>query len=114
MYQCVEYRTPLRIYDFLKVPWGLGRLPWVPGVPPGGSLEGGPDPNSESQNMPGPLGFGIVFYVDFGSFWARSSDPLGGHFRSFWRLVRPKSAPEPSSSRLIFENVIFNETLRFP
>ena len=57
--------SSLRIYDFLEVPWGLGRLPWVPGAPPGGSLGGGPDPNSSARFMPSPLGFGIVFYNDF-------------------------------------------------
>ena len=59
------YIHSLRIYDFLEVPWGLGRLPWVPGAPPGGSLGGGPDPNSSGQNVLSPLGFRIVFYVDF-------------------------------------------------
>ena len=37
------------IYDFLEVPWGLGRLPWVPGAPPGGSLGGVPGPMSAGQ-----------------------------------------------------------------
>jgi hypothetical protein len=31
------------------VPWCLGRLPWAPGVPPGGSLGGGPGPMSAAQ-----------------------------------------------------------------
>ena len=39
------YYPSLIIYDFLEVPWGLGRLPWVPGAPLGSSLGGGPDPN---------------------------------------------------------------------
>ena len=55
----------------------------------------------------------VDFDVDFGSFWARSWVPLGDHFRTFWRLFRPKLVPEPSSNRLIFEKVIFHETLRF-
>ena len=45
MYVCMYVRIlnpSLRIYDFVKVPWGLGRLPWVPGAPPGGSLGGVP------------------------------------------------------------------------
>ena len=33
------------------VPWCLGRLPWVPGAPPGGSLGGGPGPMSAGQNV---------------------------------------------------------------
>ena len=53
------------IFDFLEVPWGLGRFPWVPGAPPRGSLGGGPDPMSAGQKVPSPLGFGIVFYDDF-------------------------------------------------
>ena len=32
---------------------------------PKGSLGGVPDPMSAGQNLPSPLGFGIVFYVDF-------------------------------------------------
>ena len=53
------------IFDFLEVPWGLGRLPWVPGAPPGGSLGGGPGPMSAAQKWSSPLGSGIVFYVYF-------------------------------------------------
>ena len=53
------------IFDFLEVPWGLGRLPWVPGAPPRGSPGGGPGPNSSGRFLAGPLGFGIVFYDDF-------------------------------------------------
>ena len=26
------------IFDFLEVPWGLGRLPWVPGAAPWGGV----------------------------------------------------------------------------
>ena len=40
-------------------------LPWVPGAPPGGSLGGGPGPMSATQNLASPLGFGIIFYIDF-------------------------------------------------
>ena len=63
MYQCIN--PSLIIFDFLKVPWGLGRLPWVPGAPPRGSLGGGPGAMSAAQNLLSPLGFGIVFYDDF-------------------------------------------------
>ena len=52
------------IFDFLEVPGGLGRLPWVPGAPPGGSLGGGSGLNSSGRFVPGPLGFGIIFYID--------------------------------------------------
>ena len=31
----------------------------------GGSLGGGPGPMSAAQNVPSPLGFGVVFYDDF-------------------------------------------------
>ena len=64
MYQNV-YRISLRIYGFLEVPWGLGRLPWVPGAPPRGPLGRGPDPMSAGQKWPSLLGFRIVFYIDF-------------------------------------------------
>ena len=53
------------IFDFLEVPWGLGRLPWVPGAPPRGSLGRVSGPMSADQKVASPLGFGIVFYVDF-------------------------------------------------
>ena len=70
---------------------------------------------SESQTLASPLGFRIKIYVDFDvdfeSFWGRSWLPLGGHFRSSWRFVPPKLVPEPSSNRLIFEKVIFHETV---
>ncbi len=70
---------------------------------------------SAAQNVASPLGFRIKIYVDFDvdfwSFWGRSWVPLGGHVRSFWRLCRPKLVPEPSSNRLIFEKVIFHETV---
>ena len=68
--------------------------------------------------MLGPLGFRIMFYIDvdidFWSSWGRFGLRLGGHFRPFWRLDRPKLVPKPSSNRLNFENVIFHEILRFP
>ena len=107
------------------VPWGLGRLPWAPGAPPRGSQGGGPGPK-----LQGPLPLtsrhfhlstlwirikiDVDFDIDFWSFWDRSWAPLGGHFRSCWRLFRPKLVPEPSSNRLVFEKVIVHETLRFP
>ena len=53
------------------------------------------------------------FDVGLGSFWGRSWVPLGGHFRSSWRLGRSKLVPEPSSNRLIFEKAIFHEIARF-
>ena len=85
-------------------PWGASQ--GVPG--------GGPGPMSASQNWPSPLGFGIVFYIDFDvdfwSSWGRFGLRLGGHFRSFWRLGRPKLVPKPSSNRLNMEKVNFHET----
>ena len=108
--------SSLRIYDFLEVPWGLGRLPWVPGAPPGGSLGGVPGPMSAGQFRSGPIGFRIKIYVDLGvdfwSYWGRSWVPLGGHFRSFWRLGPPKLVPKPSSNRLNIEQVIFPKNER--
>ena len=97
----------------------------VPGPPPmgawGASRElpgGGSRPKVWGQNDLSPLGFRIEIYVDFdvgfGSLWARSWVPLGGHFRSSLRFFPPKWDPEPSSNRLIFEKVIVHEILRFP
>ena len=46
----------------------LGACPVVPGTPPwgawGASLGGGLGPMSEVQNVAGPIGFRIVFYID--------------------------------------------------
>ena len=114
----------LCFYDFMfrtrtwvpgrAVPWGLGRLPWAPGAPPRGSQGGVPGPNYKGQSHPSTLRIRIKIYVDlevdFWSIWARSWVPLGGHFRSCWRLFRPKLVPEPSSNRLILEKVNFHET----
>ena len=52
----------------------------------------------------------VVFDVDFWPFWARSWVPLGAHFRSCWRLGRPKLVPRPSSNRLNIEKVNVHET----
>ena len=52
----------------------------------------------------------VVFDVDFWPFWARFWVPLGTHFRSCWRLGRPKLVPKPSSNRIIIQKVIFHET----
>ena len=85
---------------------------------PGGPGGGVPAPNYKAQSHLSTLQIRIKIYVDldvdFWSFWGRSWVPLGGHFRSCWRLFRPKLVSEPSSNRLIFEKVIFHETLRFP
>ena len=95
-----------------------GPLPWVPGARPRGS----------QGEVSGPMSAGhlwacllwiriknhVDFVVDFWSSWGPSWVPLGGHFRSCWRLFRPKLVSEPSSNRLIFEKVDFHETLRFP
>ena len=100
------------------MPGGLSRVAWAasPGLL-GGSLGGVSGPKSAGRSLPNPLGFRIKFYVDFdvgfGSLWARSWVPLGGHFRSFWRLGRPKWVPEPSSNSLVFEKVIVHETICF-
>ena len=59
------------------VPWGLGRLPWVPGAPPRGCPGGRPDPMSADQKSPSPLGFGIVFYDDFDIIFDRLGVELG-------------------------------------
>ena len=53
----------------------------------------------------------VDFDVDFWSFWDRAWVPLGIMLGSFWRLFRPKLVPEPSSNRLIFEKMIFHETI---
>ena len=56
----------------------------------------------------------LILMLIFLSFWGRSCVPLGGHVRSCWRLFRPKLVSEPTSNRLIFDKIIFHETLRFP
>ena len=48
------------------VPEGLSRGAWAPSLGSLGRLpEGGPDPNSSARFLASPLGFGIVFYIDF-------------------------------------------------
>ena len=47
----------------------------------------------------------------FWSSWGRFGLRLGSHFRSFWRLGRPKLVPKPSSNRLNIEKVCFHETV---
>ena len=100
------------------VPGGRSRVAWPPSPGLLGRLQGGGTLKSAGRSVLSPLGFRIKIYVDFdvglGSLWGRSWVPLGGHFRSSWCLGRPKFVPEPSSNRLIFENVILHETLRFP
>ena len=54
------------------------------------------------------------FRVAFGSFWGRSWVPLGGHFRSSWRLFPSKLVPDPSSNRVISEKAFCDEIQRFP
>ena len=85
-------------------PWGASR-----GVPGG---ENNPQLKVCEVTL---LGFFIaqnhvVFDVDFWPFGARSWVPLGAHFRSCWRLGRPKLVPKPSSNRFIIQKVIFHET----
>ena len=89
-------------------PWGASR-----GVPGG---ENNPQLKVWEVTL---LGFFIaqnhvVFDVDFWPFWARSWVPLGAHFRSCWRLGRPKLVPKPSSDRLNIEKVIFQKNERHP
>ena len=101
------------------VPWGLGRLPWAPGAPPRGSQGGVPAESLQAVGRYASRGFASkimsILMSIFNRFGAHDSwVPLGGHFRSCWRLFRPKLVSEPSSNRLIFEKVIVHETLRFP
>ena len=95
--------------------WCLGRLPWAPGALPRGLSGGGPGPMSAAQKVACTpwvrIKIHVDFDVDFWSFWGRSWVPLGVMLGSFWRLFRPKLVPEPSSNRLIFEKVIFHETV---
>ena len=83
-------------------------------MPPGGSLGGGPGPNYKAHLSLCTLWFRIKidvdFDVDFLSSWGRFGLRLGGHFRSFWRLGRPKLVPKPSSNRLNIEKVNVHET----
>ena len=95
---------------------GRSRAAWALSPEPLGRLPGGGvGPMSATRSPLSPLDFRINMYVDFdvdfGSSWGRSWVPLGGHFRSFWRFFRFKFVPEPSSNRLIFEKVIFHETV---
>ena len=83
------------------------------GAPPWGAFR----PNVWNPNPAQPSWFSHRnlddFDVDLGSFWDRSWVPLGGHFRSSWRLFRSKLGQKPSSNRLIFEKVVFQSILCF-
>ena len=93
----------MMIFDFLEVPWGLGRLPWVPGAVAEG-VWGSNNPQLKVWEVTF-LGFFIaqnhvVFDVDFWSFWARSWAPSWGSFSVIlapWSAkVGPKAVFEPS------------------
>ena len=59
----------MRIYDFLEVPWCLGRLPWVPGVPPGGV------PGGSLEPLGRPWGAEGDFRAILGAFWEAFGEP---------------------------------------
>ena len=92
--------------------WGASQ--GLPGGGPGPKLQGSIRVNS-AHFPSSTLQIRIEIYVDadvdFWSFGGRSWVPLGGHFRSCWRLFRPKLAPEPPSNHLLFEKVIVHETV---
>ena len=77
---------------------------------------GGLAPMLPAHKLLDPLGLGIVFKVDldfdFRSSWGRFGLRLGGHFRSFWRLGRPKLVPRSSLNRPNIEKVIFQKNER--
>ena len=74
------------IYDFLEVPWGLGRLPWVPGAPPwAGVLAQTPRPVSckallvvASFSMSISMSIFNRLGVDFCAVLGSKLDPQGG------------------------------------
>ena len=96
-------------------PWAPGASPWVPG---GGctwpKLQGSPPPTSTYRPFEFASKFMSILMSIFGRFGVDLGSLLGGHFRSCWRLFRPKLVPEPSSNRLIIEKAIVHETIRFP
>ena len=70
-----------------SVPWCLGRLPWAPGAPPGGSLGGGPGPKSAAQNLVSLHRFRIIAHQRFvaaldgtARFGSAFSTPKGDQF----------------------------------
>ena len=103
------------IFDFLEVPGGLDRLPWVPGAPLGGSLGGVPAQTALARTGRASVVLASFFISISMSIFDRLGVDLGsvsgGHFWSFWRLGRPKLVPKPSSNRLSFEKVIVHETV---
>ena len=69
------------------VPWGLGRLPWVPGVPPRGSLGGVPAQCLRAVGGRAPLEFASKIESILMSIFGRLGVVLGsvlgvifGHF----------------------------------
>ena len=100
------------------VPGGGGRASLGRALPPQGRLPGSPaDPNYKAHLLaydPRCMSkIDVDFDVVFCSFWGRFRIPLGGLMGPWVALIRPKLVPTSSSKRLVFEKVVFHETLRF-
>ena len=84
----------------------------------GPSLGSHPGPNYNILSVPSTTWIRIKIDVDFDvvflSFWARFGAPLEQLFGTFWRLVRAKLVPKPSSNHLLVEKVVVHETICFP
>ena len=103
----VARRVPARRGTRAAPPGPLGHLPRGP-------RGGFPTQCLRARSWRASRGFASKIMSMLMSIFGRLGLRLGGHFRSFWRLGRPKLVPRPSSNRLNFEKMSFHETTCFP
>ena len=97
------------------VPSRLGPLPRAPGAPPrGGSRAQTTTATYRPTTLVGCPKLMSILMSFFGRFGDDLGSLLGGFLGLWMALGRSKLVPRPSSNRLIFENAIFQNTLRFP
>ena len=84
----------------------------------GPSLGSHPGPNYKAHLVPWTpwirIKIDVEFYVVFESFCARVGVPLGNPLDTFWRLVRAKLVPKPSSNHLLVKKVVVHKAICFP
>ena len=80
---------------------------WAPGAPPRGAI---PAQTTRLTWCHGSLGFASTPMLNLMSFF---DCLLGEPCDTFWRLVRAKLVPKPSSKHLLLEKVVVQETISF-
>ena len=97
------------------VPWGLGRLPWVPGARPRGSQGGGPGPKLQGPITVtlthGPFDFASKFMSILVSIFGRFGVDVGSLLGVIFGHVGAFFGPSWSQNRL--RTVLSSKTLKF-